>query len=301
MHMSIAMNESQNIHKEMEELRKQLKKEQRSISRKKFFKNKLAVGGAFITISMILIAIIGPFMVQDPLYMDAMNRLQGPSLEHWFGTDNFGRDIFARVICGTRVSILVGGLVTLFIVIIGMVVGLLSAYYKVLDGLLMRICDGLKAIPSILLALALVAMMKPSTKNTIICLVIVGIPAMARIARSAALVIKEQTYVEAMKCLGAKNSRIIWKHIAVNILSPVLVQASFAFANAIITEAALSFLGAGVPAPNPSWGNILYDGKTYIYKSWCMIVAPGAFTALSVLGLNLLGDGIRDVLDPSNN
>lgn len=299
--MSMAVSETSNIHQEMEALRKKLKKEQRSISKRKFFKNKLAVVGAFITICMILIAIIGPFVVQDPLHMDAMKRLQGPSAKHWFGTDNFGRDIFARVICGTRVSMVVGGAVTFFIVVIGMVIGLLAGYYKFLDGVLMRICDGLKAIPSILLALALVAMMKPNTKNTIICLVIVGIPAMARIARSAALVVKEQTYIEAMRCLGAKNRRIIWKHIAVNILSPVLVQASFAFANAIITEAALSFLGAGVPAPNPSWGNILYDGKSYIYKSWCMIIAPGVFTALSVLGLNLLGDGIRDVLDPSNN
>lgn len=299
--MSVTVSETTGIHQEMDAIRKQLKREQRSISRRKFLKNKLAVLGAFITISMILIAIFGPMFVGDPLHMDPVNRLKGPSADHWFGTDNFGRDILARVVCGTRTSMLVGGGVTFFIVIIGMVIGLLAGYYKALDGILMRICDGLKAIPSILLALALVAMMKPSTKNTIICLVIVGVPAMARIARSAALVIKEQTYIEAMKCLGAKNQRIIWKHIAVNILSPVLVQASFAFANAIITEAALSFLGAGVPAPNPSWGNILYDGKTYIYNSWCMIIAPGAFTALSVLGLNLLGDGIRDVLDPSNN
>lgn len=293
--------QNKEIHDEMEDIRKKLKKEQKEIQKRKFFKNKLAVIGAAITIFMIITAIFGPMIAQDPLSMDELNRLQGPSMEHWFGTDNFGRDIFSRVVNGARTSMLVGSSVTVLVVIFGMIVGLFASYYKFLDGLLMRICDGLKAIPSMLLAIALMALLGPSTKNIIICLVIVGTPAMARIARSAALVIKEQTYIEAMYCLGAKSSVIIWKHIAVNILSPVLVQASFAFANAIITEAALSFLGAGVPAPYPSWGNILYDGKTYIYNSWCMIIFPGIFTALSVLGLNLLGDGIRDVLDPSNN
>lgn len=165
----------------------------------------------------------------------------------------------------------------------------------------MRLCDGLKAIPSTLLAIALMAVLGSSMTNVIISLAIVHIPDVARIVRSEAILIKEQTYVEAMKSLGATSKRIIWSHIAPNVISPVIVQISFIFATAIISEAALSFLGVGIPVPTPSWGNILSDGKTYIYNCWWMIVFPGVTMALTVLGLNLFGDGIRDVLDPMTN
>ena len=286
----------------LNKIRENLKKEQRDIKIKKFCKNKLAVVGLILTIFMGIVALFAPLIAtHDPLEMVVYDRLKAPSAEHLFGTDTFGRDLFSRVVYGARVSMGVGLSVGILSMIIGMTIGLYASYYKFLDNILMRICDGLKAIPSILLAITLMAVIGPSTRNVIISLTIVSVPTMARIARSNALSVKEQTYIEAMKALGASPSRIIWKHIAPNVLSPVIVQASFVFATSIVTEAALSFLGAGVPAPAPSWGNILYEGKTVIYNSWWLVTFPGIFTALSVLGLNLFGDGLRDFLDPLTN
>ncbi len=286
----------------LNKIRENLKKEQRDIKIKKFCKNKLAVVGLILTVFMGIVALFAPLIAtHDPLEMVVYDRLKAPSAEHLFGTDTFGRDLLSRVVYGARVSMGVGLSVGILSMIIGMTIGLYASYYKFLDNILMRICDGLKAIPSILLAITLMAVIGPSTRNVIISLTIVSVPTMARIARSNALSVKEQTYIEAMKALGASPSRIIWKHIAPNVLSPVIVQASFVFATSIVTEAALSFLGAGVPAPAPSWGNILYEGKTVIYNSWWLVTFPGIFTALSVLGLNLFGDGLRDFLDPLTN
>ena len=180
---------------------------------------------------------------------------------------------------GARVSLAIGASVAGISMLLGMLIGLLASYYRALDNVLMRICDGLSAIPSTLLAIALMAMLGTGITNLVISLTVVSTPRLARIARSAALVVREQTYIEAMRATGASSMRIIWRHIAPNILSPVVVQASYIFANAIITEAALSFLGVGVPIPDPSWGNILNEGKAVIYKAWWMIVFPGIFTA----------------------
>lgn len=181
-----------------------------------------------------------------------------------------------------------------------MVLGLYASTNAAADNIIMRICDGLKAIPSTLLAITLMAVLGADIKNVILALTVVNVPAMARLARGRALVIREQTYIEAMRCLGASKMRIIWRHMAPNIISPIIVQVTFVFASAIITEAALSFLGAGVPAPQPSWGNILNEGKGVIYQAWWMVFFPGVFTALTVLGLNLLGDGVRDFIDPAS-
>ena len=233
--------------------------------------------------------------------MKVRDRLQAPSAAHIFGTDSYGRDVFTRVLYGARVSMSIGAAVAFCTMIIGMIVGLLASNYKILDSILMRICDGLSAIPSSLLAIALMAALGSSEENVIISLVAVSFPSVARIARASAMVVKEQTYIEAMKASGASVPRILFRHIAPNVLSPVIVQVSFAFASAIITEAALSFLGVGVPVPNPSWGNILNEGKAVINKAWWMIVYPGTFTALAVLGLNIFGDGLRDYLDPHSN
>jgi peptide/nickel transport system permease protein len=182
-----------------------------------------------------------------------------------------------------------------------MIIVLYASYYKLLDHILMRVCDGLMSIPGILLAIALMASLGPKTQNVVIALSIVFTPYIARVIRSAAIVAREQTYIEAIRVQGASTLRIIWLHIMPNTISPLVVTATFIFADAIITEAALSFLGAGIPAPDPSWGNILYDGKVVIFNAWWMTVFPGIMIILSVLGLNLLGDGLRDLIDPHIN
>lgn len=288
--------------KTLKEIRKRLKKEQRDIKIKAFFRNKLSVIGLVIIIIMIIIALIAPILARyGPDEMIVKDRLLAPNAKHWFGTDSMGRDVFTSVVYGARISLLVGFAVSAVSSAAGIVIGLYAGVNKFLDKLLMRICDGMKAIPSILLAIALMAALGASLKNVIISLTVVSIPGVARIARSAVLVVKEQTYVEAIYSLGAKPSRILWRHIAPNILSPVIVQMTFNFATAILAEAALSFLGAGVPPSVPSWGSVLNEGMAYIYNGWWLIVFPGVFTALTVLGLNLLGDGLRDFLDPLTN
>lgn len=261
--------------------------------------NNMLLTGLVIIIFMAFIAILAPILSPfGPYEIDPKNRLQSPNGEHWFGTDNFGRDLFSRVLYGTRVSLIVGAVVAIVTGIIGLIIGLLSAYYSVLDHILMRIIDGLYAFPSILLAMAIVAIRGPSVINVMIALIIVYIPSIARVVRSAALVVKEQTFIEALKAQGAGKWRILVIHTIPNVLSPVIIQITFVFAVAILTEASLSFLGAGIPAPEPSLGNILFDGKSVIYKAWWMTVFPGAFIVLLVFGLNLAGDGLRDLMDP---
>jgi peptide/nickel transport system permease protein len=283
----------------LSEAGQQLKREQRRLLIRRFLTNKQLVIGSLIIAFIILFAIIGPYLMpHSPYETEPVNRLQPPGAEHLMGTDNYGRDLASRIVHGARVSIGVGLSVAVLSAAIGMVVGLYSAYYRGLDHILMRICDGLMAIPGILLAIALVAALGPRMENVIIALVIVFIPHIARVVRSAALVVREETYIEAVRAQGAGAFRIIWLHIAPNTLSPLVVQVTYVFADAIITEAALSFLGAGVPPPDPSWGNILYDGKLVIFKAWWMTVFPAIFVIATVLGLNFWGDGIRDLVDP---
>ena len=287
---------------DLQTIRKRLLKEQRQLMIHKFFHNRLAVTGGLITVLMLVFALLAPVLApQGPLDMVVTDRLLAPSGIHFFGTDTFGRDVFTRILYGARVSMTIGAFVGLITMAAGMTLGLFASYFKLLDEVLMRICDGLNAIPSTLLAIAFMSALGASVTNVIVSLSIVSIPRMARIARSAAIVVKEQTYIEAVQAAGAKPLHIIFRHIAPNILSPVIVQASYVFANAIITEAALSFLGVGVPVPAPSWGNILYEGKDVIYSAWWMIVYPAVFTAMTVFGLNLFGDGLRDLLDPHTN
>ena len=266
---------------------------------KKILSNPLLTTGFGIIFLMVLIAIVVPFTGKmDPYAIDPLNRLKPPSADHWFGTDDYGRDLFTRVIFGLRFSLIIGFVVAISVTVIALVIGLFSAYFRWLDNILMRVIDGLYAFPSILLAIAIVAIRGPSIENVMIALVIVYIPSLTRIIRSAALVVKEQTYIEALRLQGAGTWRILFVHTVPNILSPVIIQSTFIFAAAILTEAALSFLGAGIPAPDPSLGNILYDGKNVIYKAWWMTVFPGIFVILLVVGLNIAGDGLRDLLDP---
>ncbi|MBO1002364.1 ABC transporter permease [Pseudogracilibacillus auburnensis] len=283
-------------------VKQKLKKEQRQLFFKRLISNKLMVTGGMTILFLMIVTLIGPFLVShDPYEMVVQDRLQAPSAEHLLGTDEFGRDLLSRIIHGSKVTMGVGFSVAAITSLLGMIIGLYASYYRFLDHILMRICDGLMSIPAILLGIALMAALGPNTKNVIIALSIVFTPHVARVIRSAAIVVREQTYIEAMKAQGASTWRIIWGHMMPNTISPLVVQATFIFADAIITEAALSFLGAGVPAPDPSWGNILYDGKLVIFNAWWMTVFPGIMIVLSVLGLNLLGDGLRDLIDPHTN
>jgi len=282
-------------------IKKQMKQKQRTLFRKKFFNNKLALTGTIIMSVIIMFAILTPLIIStSPYTLDTANRLLPPSAEHLFGTDNYGRDLFSRVMYGARVSLVIGFSVALLTSIFGTIVGLYAAYFKKLDSLLMRTSDGLMAFPAILLAIAIMASLGANLANVIIALTIVFTPLVARTIRSSALIVKEQTYVEALRAQGANSTRIIWSNIFPNVISPLIVQATFIFADAIIVEAALSFLGAGIPAPEPSWGNLLYDGKTVIFNAWWMTIFPGIAIMLTVLGLNLFGDGLRDLLDPHN-
>ncbi|WP_327996929.1 ABC transporter permease [Brevibacillus choshinensis] len=261
--------------------------------------NRLALIGIILVSLVIMVAILAPVLAPfDPLEMKVQDRLKAPSAEHWFGTDDFGRDVLSRVIYGSQTSMMIGATVVVITSILGLVLGLYSAYYRHLDNLLMRISDGLMAFPAILLAIAIMAAMGPRIESVITALSIVYTPTVARTVRSAALVLRELTYIEAIRSLGGKPWRIIWLHIAPNCLSPLIVQATFIFAYAIIIEASLSFLGAGTPPPAPSWGNIINDGKTLLREAWWMSMFPGIAIMITVLGLNLLGDGLRDLLDP---
>ena len=284
---------------EINQLSKRLRQEQRSLLLRRVRSSYGLLIGGVLLLFIIALALLGPLLSPYDLKgMTVINRFLAPSGTHWLGTDEFGRDLLTRIIYGAQVSMGVGLAVALISSALGLVIGIYSAYYKALDHILMRICDGLIAIPGILLAIALMAALGASVWNVIIALTIVFTPGIARVVRSTALVVHEQTYIEAMHAQGASDTRIIWQHIVPNTLSPLLVQATFVFAEAIISEAALSFLGAGVPVDVPSWGSILQAGKLVIYKAWWVAVFPGVMIVLSVLSLNLLGDGLRDLLDP---
>ena len=289
--------------RQLSRVRRELLREQRTLNARRFFRNRQAVFGALVVLVMLLLAVLAPVLAPaDPLAQSVANRFAKPGeAGYLLGADKLGRDLLSRILYGARVSMTVGLSVGLSSMVFGMIMGLYACYYPTLDKILMRICDGLSAIPSTLLAIALMAVLGSSIYNVITALSIVYIPRMARVSRAAALTVKEQTYIEALRSQGASAFRIIWGHIAPNILSSVVVQASYNFANSIITEAALSFLGVGVPAPQPSWGNILSEGREVITTAWWMIVYPGAATALAVMGTNIFGDGLRDILDPHSN
>jgi peptide/nickel transport system permease protein len=269
---------------------------------RRILSNRLAVTGCILLSMILFLAICAPLLAtQPPLQMQVSDRLKAPSVQHWFGTDEFGRDVYSRVVYGSRISIAVGFFVVMISSVCGLILGLYSAYYRQLDNLIMRINDGLMAFPAILLAIAIMAALGPKIENVIISISVVYIPTVARTVRSAAIVVREQTYIEAIRALGGRSWRIIWFHIAPNCLSPLIIQATFIFAYAVIIEASLSFLGAGTPPPQPSWGNILSDGRIVMKQAWWIMVFPGITIVMTVLGLNLIGDGLRDLLDPHTN
>lgn len=267
--------------------------------KKTFKKRKTTFIGLLLVMFTIAGAVAAPVISPyAPDKMSVADRLQSPSSLHRLGTDDFGRDIFSRVLYGARVSLLVGAAIVSFTLIFGVLFGLAAGYYPGIDTIIMRIMDGLMAFPGIVLAIAMMGSLGPSVNNVIIALGIVYTPRVARLVRSVVLTVRENQYIEAAKALGADDVRIITRHILPNCLSPIVVQASFIFSYAILGEAALSFLGVGVPATTPSWGNILSDGRIYIRNAPWITVFPGLSIMLIVLGLNMVGDGLRDLLDP---
>jgi peptide/nickel transport system permease protein len=255
--------------------------------------------GAALVAVMVLLAALAPVLAPwDPLALDVKSRLRAPGTGHWLGTDDVGRDVLSRVIHGARISIVVGGLVALLAVASGLLIGLAAGYYRGLDNVLMRIMDGLMAFPSIILAIAMMASLGSSLRNVVIALAVVYAPRIARIVRGSVLVVRELPYVEAARALGAADRGILGRHVLPNCLSPVIVQATFIFALAVLGEAALSFLGVGAPPAVPSWGNILAEGRLYIQQAPWLTLAPGVAIMAAIVGLNLFGDGLRDLLDP---
>jgi peptide/nickel transport system permease protein len=233
----------------------------------------------------------------DPEEINPIDRLQPPSLEHWFGTDHLGRDIYARTIYGGRISLLVGLCVSAMSTAVGLAIGLLSGYHRRVDVVIMRVMDGFMAIPGILLAIALMALVNASVRNVVIALTIPEIPRVVRLVRALVLSLREQPFVEAMRASGAGVPRILLRHIMPNTLTPLVVQGTYICASAVIVEAYLSFLGAGTPPQIPSWRNIMAEGRPYIQLAFWIIFFPGLFVAMTVLAINLVGDGLRDTLD----
>jgi peptide/nickel transport system permease protein len=261
-------------------------------------RRKITLLGAALLLLTVVIGLLAPLLAGSPTHMDVGARLAAPGRAHWFGADDVGRDVWSRVVYGARLSILVGGAVVLFSLVVGVSCGLVAGYYRGLDNVIMRVMDGLMAFPAIILAIALMASLGPSVLNVILAIGVVYSPRVARVVRGSVLVIRETSYVEAARALGVADVTLMLRHILPNCLSPVIVQASFVFAAAVLTEAALSFLGVGVPPYVPSWGNILSEGRLYMQQAPWLVLFPGGAIMVTVLGLNLFGDGLRDVLDP---
>ncbi|MDQ6596176.1 ABC transporter permease [Bacillus salipaludis] len=265
-----------------------------------FYKNKLAVIGLAIVLFFIVLAIVAPLIAPYSYKEQVLaERLQAPSGKHWFGTDDFGRDIFSRIVYGARISLWVGFFSVLGSVVIGTLLGIVAGYYgRWVDTIISRIFDIMLAFPSILLAIAVVAILGPSLQNALIAIAVINIPNFGRLVRSKVLSVKQEEYIMAARAVGMKDTRILLKHILPNSISPVIVQATLAIATAIIEAAALGFLGLGAQAPTPEWGKMLSDSKQYLVQAPWTLFFPGIAIMLTVLGFNLMGDGLRDVLDP---
>ena len=258
-----------------------------------------AIAGAVVLVLMVLVAVLAPWLgTVDPLTVSPVKRLKPPSAQYWFGTDMLGRDVYSRVIYGTRVSLTVGLAVALAATAIGLAIGLVTGFVRWLDAIVMRVMDGLMSIPSVLLAIALIALTKASLGNVIAAIAIAEIPRVVRLVRSLVLQLREQPYVEAAVASGTRVPMILLRHILPNTVAPLLVQATYICASAMITEAILSFIGAGTPPNIPSWGNIMAESRSLIQIAGTILLFPGIFLSLTVLSVNLLGDGMRDALAP---
>ena len=261
-------------------------------------RNPTIVIGSAILGLFVAVALLAPWIAADPLSFDPLNRLKRPSKEFWFGTDQFGRDVYSRVVYGTRISLIVGISVAVVATVTGLLVGVLCGYYRRLDDIVMRVMDGLMAIPAILLAIALITLMKASLLIVIIAISIPEIPRVVRLVRSVVLSVRGLPYIEAAVASGTRSRIIMTRHILPSTVAPLIVQSTYVCASAILIEAGLSFLGAGTPPEIPSWGNVISLGRAYFQISPWIIFFPGLMLAIAVLAINLVGDGLRDSLDP---
>ena len=267
--------------------------------RQALLSNPSMLGGLIIVLSFGLIAITAPFITRDNWSeLDLINRLQSPNSEHWFGTGPLGRDIYGMIVYGSRVSLTVGAAVAFFSATIGIFIGITAGYFRKLDNVIMRFMDGIMAIPGILLAIALMSLLGGNLFNVIIAITVVDTPRTARVVRSAVLSIREQMYIDAAKAYGAQPARILYRHVLPNTFAPVIIQATFLFATAILVEASLSFLGAGIPPTTPSWGNMVGEARAYAMTKPHVVIFPGMALFLVAMAVNLFGDGLRDKLDP---
>jgi peptide/nickel transport system permease protein len=258
-----------------------------------------AMLGAILLGLMIVMAIAAPWLgTVDPQAVSPIKRLRPPSMQAWFGTDMLGRDIYSRVVYGARVSLTVGLAVAFVATLLGLAIGLLTGFVRSVDAVVMRIMDGLMSIPSVLLAIALMALTKASIGNVVAAIALAEIPRVVRLVRGLVLTLREQPFVEAAVASGTSMPRILLRHILPNTTAPLLVQATYVCASAMITEAILSFIGAGTPPNIPSWGNIMAEGRSLFQIAGYLIVFPGIFLSLTVLAVNMMGDGLRDALDP---
>lgn len=286
-------------------------KKQRSLWQeawRRFRKNRMAMVGLVFLSILVVIAVttmVIDLVTQNEIYnnyvinQDLVNRLKGPSLEHPFGQDEFGRDMLLRMLWGTRYSLFMGSLAIIFSLCIGGVLGAVSGFYgKLTDSIIMRFMDILLAIPSMLLATAIVAALGTSLVNVLIAIGIAYIPTFARTVRASVLTVKDQDYIEAARSIGCNDREIIFKYIIPNAMAPIIVQATLGLAGAILSIAGLSFLGLGIQPPTPEWGAMLSNARVYIRDAWHVTVIPGLGIMLTILSLNLMGDGLRDALDP---
>ena len=266
---------------------------------RQLMQRRIVMVSAILLIAIAVLALGAPwFASADPNDTAVLDRLKPPSGAHLMGTDELGRDMYSRIVHGARYSLAIAALTAVGSVLAGTALGLVAGFFRRLDAPLMRVVDAMMSFPDILLAIALVAILGPTLLNVVLALVLVYTPRVARVVRASTLVVRELLFVEAVRALGVRTSRILWRHILPNLLSPIMVQASFIFAYAILAEAILSFLGVGPPPPAPTWGNMIAEGKDYLREAPHICLFPGMAVALICLGLNLLGDGLRDVLDP---
>jgi peptide/nickel transport system permease protein len=261
-------------------------------------RHQTLVLGAGIVVALVLSAILAPLFTGDPVRLNPLVRLVPPSAAHAFGTDQFGRDILSRTLNGGRISLFVGFSVAVLATLCGLAIGILCGFYRTLDAVVMRVMDGLMAIPTILLAIALVALTSPGIANVIFAVTLAEVPRVVRLVRGIVLQVRQMTFVEAAVASGCSDLRVMVRHVLPSTFAPISVQATFICASAIMAEATLSFLGAGTPPEIPSWGNAIAEGRSYFQLAPWIVLIPGGFLAALILGINLFGDAMRDLLDP---